>query len=439
MDLHASLSDPDRYKLYIEKLHSKYALTSELYSLEQGGVSLASMAIHAKDLSRTLARTIERGNYRFSPARIEEIQVEGKTRAVFRYPLIDRIVHGTISDLIEEVTCPLLSDRLYSYRPGVSWLQPGFDLAGHVRSANVAASDPKERGLYVLRRDIHAYTDSIPVHESSSVWPKLRSALTNGNGGVKQQDWELVERVVRPVVKTEDGRLFRQERGVPTGQPISCVMFNFYLSDLDHEMAAIPGSFYARYSDDILFAHPDPRVVNEADALMEECIHESELSLNHEKNRNLYLNVAGRSDGTAWKGTSGITFVGAQVTARGTISLGRSKQRHLLREIRIRALRTARGLSGRDTNTVGRAVCEVINRVLAGDGGPFQQRSASLVRRAITNREQLAQLDYWLARIVVQAVTGDPSVRGFRKVPYSRIRDDWKLVSLLHSRNRWGR
>ena len=69
----------------------------------------------------------------------------------------------------------------------------------------------------------------------------------------------------------------------------------------------------------------------------------------------------------------------------------------------------------------------------------MQQKSSSLVRRAITNREQLAQLDYWLARIVVQAVTGDRSVRGFRKVPYARIRKDWGLVSLLHSRNVWGR
>jgi hypothetical protein len=439
VDLHACLSDLHRYKVHIEKLHSKDAPTSELYTLEQDGVSLASMAIHAKDLTRTLARTIERGDYRFSPARIEEIQVEGKTRAVFRYPLIDRIVHGTISDLIEEVTRPLLSDRLYSYRPGVSWLQPGFDYARFVRSANKAASNPKERGLYVLRRDIHAYTDSIPVHESSILWPKLHSALTNGNGTVKEKDWELVERVVRPVVEAGDGSLFRQEQGVPTGQPISCVLFNFYLSDLDHEMAAIPGSFYARYSDDILFSHPDSRVVEEADKLMEECIHEYGLSLNHEKSRNLYLNVPGRSDGIAWKGTSGVGFVGAQVMARGAISLGRNKQRHLLREIRTRALRTARGLSGRDTNTVGRAVCEVINRVLVGDGGALQQRSASLVRRAITNREQLAQLDYWLARIVVQAVTGDPTVRGFRKVPYSRIREDWRLVSLLHSRNRWGR
>ena len=438
MDLHAELSDPHRYKAHIEKLHSRFALTAELYSLEQNGVSLATMATHAGDLSRTLARTIERGDYRFSPARIEEIDVEGKIRKVFRYPLIDRIVHGTISDLIEEVTFPLLSERVYSYRPGVSWLQPGFDFASHVRAAHKAVTDPKKRGLYVLRRDIQAYTDTIPVHESSNLWPRLREALTNGNGGVRQADWDLIEGVLRPEIKSENGTLYRQDCGVPTGQPISCVMFNFYIADLDHAMAAIPGGFYARYSDDILFAHPDPEVAVEADERMETWIHDVGLSLNHQKNRNLYLNIPGRADGV-WKGTSGIGFVGTQITARGTISLSRSKQRHLLREVRTRSLRTARGLAGRDMNTVGKVVCDVINGVMVGDGGPLQQKSASLVRRAITNREQLAQLDYWLARIVVQAVTGDRSVRGFRKVPYARIRNDWGLVSLLHARNLRGR
>ena len=63
-----------------------------------------------------------------------------------------------------------------------------------------------------------------------------------------------------------EGQLFTQYRGVPTGQPISCVLFNLYLSGLDAQLDRIPGAFYARYCDDIVFAHPDPDVVRAADA-----------------------------------------------------------------------------------------------------------------------------------------------------------------------------
>ena len=81
----------------------------------------------------------------------------------------------------------------------------------------------------------------------------------------------------------------------------------------------------------------------------------------------------------------------------------------------------------------------MINRVLDAKSTPVQQRSAGLVRRAVTDRRQLAQLDYLIAKIVLEAVTGKRGVRGFRKVPYRKIREDWGLVSLLHARNRWGR
>jgi len=436
VDLHARLSDPSLYNRQIAKLHAKYALTSELYTQEQSGVTLATMVIRSKELSRTVARTVEQGRYRFSPARIDTIEVDGKSREVFRYELIDRIVHGAISDLIEEATRPLLSPRLFSYRPGVSWLKPSFEFARWVRAANRAHSDPRKRGLFVLRRDIHSYTDTIPVDGISGVWTTVRNALTNGDGELRASDWSLVENVIRPEVASDEDALYTLIRGVPTGQVISCVLFNVYLAELDHAMAAIPGSFYARYSDDILFAHPDPEVAAEAAQLLDAHVLAARLALNPDKSRDLYLNVPGRSAGEAWPGTSNVGFVGAKISARGTISLGRQKQRRLLREVRTRAIRTARGLAGRDRNAVGRTVCSVINRILEGGGGPLEQRSAALVRRAVTDRDELAQLDYWLARIVAHAVTGDPSVRSFRQVSYATIRNDWKLTSLLHSRNR---
>ena len=83
-------------------------------------------------------------------------------------------------------------------------------------------------------------------------------------------------------------------------------------------------------------------------------------------------------------------------------------------------------------------MCGVLNQRLfvdARDEG--KESTASLLRCAVTDREQLAQLDYRLARLVVRVVTGDPRVRAFRRVPYRTVREDWGLRSLLHVRNSW--
>jgi hypothetical protein len=253
--------------------------------------------------------------------------------------------------------------------------------------------------------------------------------------------WGLVEKVVRPEIIRKEGEPFSLIRGVPTGQPIAPVIYNLYLHDLDHELEQVPGAFYARYSDDILFAHPHVDTVRAVDHRLDEFLADRHLRVNRAKNENLYLTAAGRPSvqWTQARGTSSVQFVGARVSANGEVGLNRKKMRGLLREVERRAARTARALNGRDVDQVGRAVSAMVNQVLDSDLSPVQERSASLVRRAITDRGQLAQLDYWIARIVARTATGDRGVRAFRRAPYRKIRRDWGLVSLEHSRNQWGR
>jgi hypothetical protein len=64
-----------------------------------------------------------------------------------------------------------------------------------------------------------------------------------------------------------------------------------------------------------------------------------------------------------------------------------------------------------------------------------RQKSALLLRSVVTNRPQLKAIDYYVARIVAEALAGESSVRAFRRVPYRKLRDTWKLVSLCHQRN----
>jgi hypothetical protein len=258
-----------------------------------------------------------------------------------------------------------------------------------------------------------------------------------GTPATDKPTWRLVEQTIRPEVHELGGGLAMRIRGVPTGQPISCVLFNLYLNGLDHALTAIPGGFYARYSDDLLFAHPDAKTAKHAAATIDARVRELDLTIKDEKAENLYLTGAGRSS-DAWeetRGTTSVEFVGTTVSGSGTVALNRKKVRRVLRELERRVLRSAASVRRANGSDAGRAVCSVINQALEEKPGPFQQASASLIRRAITDRSQLAQIDYLLARMAVKAVTGDGSVRAFRRVPYRTVREVWGLTSLQHARN----
>jgi hypothetical protein len=439
LDLHACLGDPRRYEREIERLHAKHLFTSTLYDFRQDDVALARLIQRRSKVAKLLARAVSRGEYELEPGEVREIEVEGKVRLVVSYNLTDSIVTATVSGVIEEAAAPRLSARLYSYRAGVSWLQPSADLAAYLRAHRRVRSDPRTRGVYVLRRDVDSYTDMIPVDPASRVWQMVREALeAAGARDVDEHDWRLVEQTIRPELRELEGGLVCRIRGVPTGQVVSCVLFNLYLSELDHALTAIPGGFYARYSDDILFAHPDAETAKQAAATIDAHVAALRLQIKPEKASNLYLTAAGRRS-AEWEETkpaSSVPFVGTSVFAAGTVALNRKKLRRALRDVERRARRTADAMRGAERLAAGRAVCSVVNDMIAPRPSPLQQASATLLGRTVTDRSQLAQIDYWLARMVVKAVTGDGGVRAFRRVPYRTVREEWGLTSLEHARNR---
>ena len=441
MDLHACLADQRRYRRQIEKLHEKHLETGRLYELRQSEVSLASFVVNSAKVARLLAEAVAGGHYRLGPARIRTIRANGKERTVFAYRLTDLIVHGVVAGILEEASTPQLSPGLHSYRKGASWWTATAAFAAYVRAHTRSRPDVRTRGLYVLRRDVDSYTDSIPVGDRSPAWGMLRDALESGGVPVAPAHWPLVESIVRPEAFVRRREPFTQYRGVPTGQPISCVLFNLYLADLDAQLYRTPGAFYARYCDDFVFAHPDADVARVADVRIRQTLRSLSLALNESKTRNLYLTGAGRPSAPAaeFKGTTMVPFLGCLVSAQGTVSLSRQKRRRLLADLRHRALRTARAIGAVDADEVGSVVCSVVNRALSPRLEPSQQRSAGWLRRIVTDRRHLKQLDYSIARIVLEALEGHRGARAFRRVPYRKMRLDWKLISLLHARNRWSR
>jgi hypothetical protein len=442
IDVHASLSDWRRYERQIERLHRLHLFKHTLDLLEQDGVSLERIVSSRRRVAKLLARTVARGAYRSEPATLHTIMTDGKIRTVFRYRLTDTIVHGVVAELLDERMTQGISRCLYSYRPGLSWWSAVSSFAAYTREHRKTRTNAVDRGLYVLRRDIDSYTDLIPVGPDSTVWALVRQLLLapHDSPQIQLEDWRLVESVIRPEVVV-DGGLAMRAYGVPTGQPIAAVIYNLYLDRLDHQLDCIPGGFYARYSDDLLFAHPEPQVARQADRLIAAYLDKLGLRLKQEKCRTLYLTAAGRAsaDWPGARGTNSVPVLGMNVSADATVSLSRNKLRRLLRDTQARAARTVASLPLSEWDERGRVVCAALNRALDPRQHPFQESSAVLLRRAVTDRHQLRHIDLLLARSVVHAVTGHRGARAFRAVPYRTVRNDWGLRSLLHERNRYGK
>jgi hypothetical protein len=441
-----ALADHRRYEAQIDRLHERHRFDGGMQRLSQDGVSLASLVLHRGEAARKLSRAVAAGTYQLQPATIRRIRVDGKARTVFDFPLLDLIVHGVVADVIVEAVEPTLSPNLYSYRPGTSWADAVSGFARYVREHRRAHADPRSRGLYVLRRDVEAYTDSIPVDESSHLWSQLARVLgaPGHDAAVSPLEWHLdpglrlLHDVVRPLVLEANGRIAHRDRGVPTGQPISVVAFDLYLSELDHELAAVPGAFVARYSDDLLVAHPDHAVARELSEILDQRLEDACLSFNPAKRQDAYLTGSGRAspDWSAARGTTRVGFLGMRVAMDGSVSLGDGKVRVLLRDARRRAANTARALDGRSQDERGRAVAAVINALLDPDRAHLEGAAAALLAGAVTDRGHLDWLDHELARIVATAVSGHPGAAAFRMVPYRRIRSEWGLISLRHARDR---
>ena len=111
------------------------------------------------------------------------------------------------------------------------------------------------------------YAPSIPLDTASPMWPELRA-------------WHALDER-SPLALGASARhagaprgrrntAGSRDRGVLFGAPSSNALMNLYLIlPLDAALGALGGAF-ARFGDDILFAHADPDVVRHATAILEE-------------------------------------------------------------------------------------------------------------------------------------------------------------------------
>jgi CRISPR-associated protein Cas1 len=211
-------------------------------------------------------------------------QDDGRKQRVLASPqAVDRLIEEALLPRLHRALDPLLLPSAHAYRTGRS-----------VYSAGAEASRAIAGGFHeIALLDVADYYNSIDRDV-------LRRQLADR---LPERELEIAMALVSAPLAL-GGEVSLAPRGIPLGRPISPLLANVYLSDLDHAMQGLDG-VYLRYADDLFVAVRTPEERDEAEKRLAAVLRELGLELRPQKAERF------RYDGTPF------VYLGLAVDERG--------------------------------------------------------------------------------------------------------------------------
>jgi RNA-directed DNA polymerase len=304
------------------------------------------LAVHWPGVKKALLE----GSYLPRPVRRVDIpKPSGGVRTLGIPTVVDRLIQQALQQVLTPVFEPTFSERSYGFRPGRSAAQA-------VKQAQAYIRDGKR---WVVDLDLEKFFDRVN-HDV------LMSRVARG---VRD---ERVLKLIRRLLEAgmmQDGIVAARTEGTPQGGPLSPLLSNILLTDLDRELEQ-RGLAFCRYADDcnvyVSSRRAGERVMSGIRAYLEAAL-------------KLRINAAKSAVARPW----GRTFLGYSVTAHREprLRIAPSSVQRLRQRIREQ-LRRGRGRS------LGRTI-EDLNPLLRGWMGYFQHTQSLRV---------IETLDEWLRR-----------------------------------------
>ncbi len=195
------------------------------------GMTLEEFPAFAREYWAGIRESLREGTYQPQPVRRKEIPKRdgGGMRMLGIPAVVDRVVQQAISQVLTPIFDPQFSDRSYGFRPGKSAHQAVKQVRRYVKAGYSIA----------VALDLYRYFDEVN-HDV------LMSRVSKR---VKDKTLlKLIGRMLRAGV-VEDGQIQPTTKGVPQGSPLSPLLANIVLDDLDKELER-RGHRFCRYADD---------------------------------------------------------------------------------------------------------------------------------------------------------------------------------------------
>ncbi|WP_261811089.1 group II intron reverse transcriptase/maturase [Levilactobacillus humaensis] len=194
------------------------------------GMTVEDLLPYLKKHKEELLEQLAQGTYRPQPVRRVEIpKPNGGKRKLGIPTVVDRLVQQAVAQVMTPIFEQVFSDNSFGFRPNRSAQQ----------AISRVVSLYNQGYHYVVDLDLKAYFDTVN-----------HDLLIRFIGQYINDPWLL--RLIRRFLTSGvmDGKLFEQSRkGTPQGGPLSPLLANIYLNELDKVLTS-RGHQFVRYADD---------------------------------------------------------------------------------------------------------------------------------------------------------------------------------------------
>jgi len=237
------------------------------------GIAIEQFPDHTRPLWSGIRESLLAGTYQPSPVRRVEIpKPTGGSRPLGIPTVLDRLIQQAIAQVLSPIFDPSFSESSFGFRPGRSAHHAVYKAREYIREGYRTAVD----------MDLSKFFDTVD-HDvlMHRVARKVRD----------NRVLRLIGKYLRAGVMVK-GRLQKTRLGVPQGGPLSPLLANIILDDLDKELEK-RGHRFVRYADDFIVLvksrHAGERVMGSLRRFLDRTL---KLRINQDKSRVVSTNQA---------------------------------------------------------------------------------------------------------------------------------------------------